>query len=184
MGFDQCRRRRFRVHARILTGRVKYNSGGLRFLRLNLEVNSGIDGILPANHIERFKYDQTGGRHYELGQDVIRTPYAEYMEINHFKVPPTVEGGGIVARSSGGIWEVRVPHWLAAAACAALPLLWVVVRVGGRRSRRPGVCRGCGYDLRASPERCPECGARTPTRDDKASANREDGNSEAPASPR
>lgn len=51
-----------------------------------------------------------------------------------------------------------IPHWMIALVCAA-PLIGVGLRraVRRRRSRR-GLCCRCGYDLRASPERCPECG--------------------------
>jgi hypothetical protein len=54
---------------------------------------------------------------------------------------------------------IGVPHWFAAAALAgaALPRLR---RVWVDRRRRVGVglCPKCGYDLRATPDRCPECG--------------------------
>ena len=49
-----------------------------------------------------------------------------------------------------------VPYWLTIASCAViLGLSWRPLR---RKRKKLGLCVKCGYDLRGSKERCPECG--------------------------
>ena len=66
--------------------------------------------------------------------------------------PPARIAGGQVHRDHGAI-----PLWLIAPLFAVLPVRWAR---GSARHRRlePGRCGVCGYDLRATPHRCPECG--------------------------
>src|SRR5918993_2637444 len=58
--------------------------------------------------------------------------------------------------------ETSVPHGLLCLITATLPAIACARLARGRRRRRRsrrGLCPSCGYDLRAAPGRCPECGA-------------------------
>jgi hypothetical protein len=64
------------------------------------------------------------------------------------------------SRDQPACWftTLGVPCYALLAITAVLPARrgWHALR---QRSRLPGLCPACGYDLRATPERCPECGA-------------------------
>ena len=74
-----------------------------------------------------------------------------------FAVRYDADAGGVF----GGLptVEVWVPHWFLVGMTAPLPAMWLRRWVRWRTRHRRGLCPACGYDLRASPEHCPECGA-------------------------
>lgn len=57
---------------------------------------------------------------------------------------------------------VAVPHWFALGLSGILPFRWFTVWRRRRLRERRGLCLTCGYDLRASIDRCPECGTANP----------------------
>ena len=54
--------------------------------------------------------------------------------------------------------RVTIPYWLIVGLLAILPLRSIERHMRVRRLSKRGLCPVCQYDLRASSQRCPECG--------------------------
>jgi hypothetical protein len=56
------------------------------------------------------------------------------------------------------LWSLTLQYWFLCLLFASA-LAWAIARIVRKcRTKSVGVCAVCGYDLRATPERCPECG--------------------------
>lgn len=63
--------------------------------------------------------------------------------------------GGAFAMSVTS-WQIPLWMFIVVGLVIAAPAFWLNRR--SRQWRLAGHCPGCGYDLRESPDRCPECG--------------------------
>lgn len=63
-------------------------------------------------------------------------------------------------------WNLHIPYWMLAVLLMLLPWRWMVLRKCWRREAlySRGLCGYCKYDLRASCDRCPECGRCIPSK--------------------
>jgi hypothetical protein len=62
---------------------------------------------------------------------------------------------------ASAIFWIILPHWSLVMLGVILPGLYSYRFIRTRRRVDANCCPRCGYDLRASPERCPECGTLT-----------------------
>ncbi|MDB5293607.1 MAG: hypothetical protein JWL69_4848 [Phycisphaerales bacterium] len=83
-------------------------------------------------------------------------------EFNDSIADPRVLGFNFVHNVDAG-WRYEdtlcMPFWFVLLLLALLPAWRTIKFLQGLRRHRQGLCRVCGYDLRATPGRCPECGA-------------------------
>jgi hypothetical protein len=95
-----------------------------------------------------------------------RGPYLTFVGLKPVQKAEFLRGGFIEAKGASKFFGERVtvwavPYWLIGLLLSPA-VVWVIVlpwRERKSRRRAMGLCEDCGYDLRASPEQCPECGA-------------------------
>lgn len=108
-----------------------------------------------------------GGIIYGRGSEVLRRGASEARFLHQRfpvdKVHQPLKGWrrwvGFDVQAAHGWTTITLPLWPLAVLCLIFVARWMLLTRRDRRRRQSGRCIACGYDLRASPDRCPECGS-------------------------
>jgi hypothetical protein len=86
------------------------------------------------------------------------TPYVGRLNVRGPIVAPII----MQARTGVDARVLGTPCWLPLACVGVLGILLLWRMYARAQVSREGHCRNCGYDLRMTPQRCPECGMAPP----------------------
>ena len=136
----------------------------------------------PAGHLQGFTNDRAGlilffsdipfGPEMSLSADAMSASAEEFYPIHETLFEPSnikwhFIGFQFASAPIGSWgWKFRawiVPYWALIVPLAILPLVCVRAILVRRRRAARGQCLACGYDLRHSEGRCPECGEKLHT---------------------
>jgi hypothetical protein len=134
---------------------------------VHLEVKLLSDGVERRALLKAAVFDKNP---YSAADDsapalVLTRPYS-FCDL--FPGPGLSNGGGFgwalfhmpltIGMPSLTLRFLAIPYWTLVVVSSVLPVVWFRRNMRRRSRRRGGLCPSCGYDLRATPDRCPECG--------------------------
>jgi hypothetical protein len=121
------------------------------------KVPNGGGPSTPEVHFHHFNHSISFGREaaHSLGQS--RSLWNRLGFISLYQVKSVSWGGQMSL--------VSIPLWFLVLLSSVLPLARVQEGYLRWRRLRSGFCISCGYDIRATPDRCPECGTISPKKE-------------------
>lgn len=140
--------------------------------RGEIEIDWIRDSLFPTSVHERGPWNcnhidiRDDDRYFEAQFDMIdsdeqvriREPIRSWMGIGYGSDvgPPMSVGPPEAPRN---VHFLTVPYWLVTVTFSLLPALLILRTIHRNKRTQSGHCVTCGYDLQATPDRCPECGS-------------------------